>query len=254
MNTLIRTIIVEDEYHPRLTLQQKLVENCPDIEVIAACETAETALIEILRQQPDLIFLDIQLPDKNGLWLADQLHQMSCATFTPPGIIFTTAFSDSEYLFNAIRLAAIDYLVKPVMIDSLLLAIGRFKKRSNPNGSVQTLMQAIRNEKILKFKNYNGILLLKPMDIAYFLADGNYAQIYLANGKSDEIFERLGEIEKNLPDDIFLRAGKSLIVNRKYVRQINTRKSTVQIMTSAMSANLNVSENGVKQLKESLGG
>jgi two-component system LytT family response regulator len=249
---MIRTIIVEDEYHPRLTLHQKLAENCPDIEVIVACESAETALIEILRQQPDLIFLDIQLPDKNGLWLADQLHQMSCATFTPPGVIFTTAFSDSEYLFNAIRLAAIDYLVKPVMIDSLLLAIGRFKKRTNPGG-IQTLMQTIQGEKMLKFKNYNGILLLKPMDIAYILADGNYAQIYMANGESDEIFERLGEIEKTLPDDIFLRAGKSLIINRQYVRQINTRKSTVQVMTPTMSANLNVSENGVKQLKESLG-
>jgi two-component system LytT family response regulator len=250
---MIRTIIIEDEYHPRLTLQQKLADNCPDMEVVATCENAETALIEILRRQPDLIFLDIQLPDKNGLWLADQLHQMSCATFTPPGIIFTTAFSDSEYLFEAIRLAAIDYLVKPVMIDSLLLAIGRFKKRTHPGNSVQMLMQAIQSEKILKFKNYNGILLLKPMDVAYILADGNYAQIYLANGESDEIFERLGEIEKNLPDDLFLRAGKSLIVNRQYVRQINMRKSIIQIMTSSMSCNLNVSENGIKQLKERLG-
>jgi Response regulator of the LytR/AlgR family len=247
---MIRTIIIEDEYHPRMTLQQKLADNCPDIEVVAMCENAENALIEILRQQPDLIFLDIQLPDKNGLWLADQLHQMSCATFTPPGIIFTTAFSDSEYLFEAIRLAAIDYLLKPVMIENLLLAVGRFKKRSNPKEGLQMLMQTFQNERILKFKNFKGLLLLKPADIAYFAADGNYAQIYLANGESDAIFERLGEIEKTLPEDTFIRAGKSLIVNRQYVRQINTRKSTVQIMTPSLLCDLSVSESGIKQLKE----
>jgi two-component system LytT family response regulator len=252
MNT-IRALIVEDEFHPRQTLQQKLAENHPEIEVVAACENAESALIEILRLQPDLIFLDIQLPDKNGLWLADQLHQMSCETFRPPGIIFTTAFSDSEYLLNAIRLAAIDYLVKPIMLDSLSLSIARFKKRANPSTSIQTLMNTIQREKILKFKNFNGLLLLKPEDVAYIKADGNYAQIALANGDMDEIFERLGEIEKNLPEETFLRAGKSLILNRKYVRQINTKKFIVQIATPFTSYSLPVSEGGIKQLKDSLG-
>lgn len=252
MNTTIRALIVEDEFHPRQTLQQKLVENHPEIEVIAACEDAESALVEILRKQPDLLFLDIQLPDKNGLWLADQLGLMSCETFTPPGIIFTTAFSDSEYLLNAIRLAAIDYLVKPIMLDSLSLAINRFKKRNSPSSNVQTLMNVIQQEKILKLKNFGGLLLLKPEDIAFVKADGNYAQVMLANGEVEEIFERLGEIEKNLPKEIFIRASKSLIINRKYIRQINTKKSIVQIVTPFVSYDLSFSEGGIKQLKECL--
>jgi two-component system LytT family response regulator len=252
MNT-IRALIVEDEFHPRQTLQQKIAENHPEIEVIAACENAENALIEILRMQPDLIFLDIQLPDKNGLWLADQLNQMSCETFTPPGIIFTTAFSDSEYLLNAIRLAAIDYLIKPIMLDSLSLAVARFKKRVNPASSVQTLMNVIQKEKILKFKNFSGLLLLKPEDVVFVKADGNYAQLTLTNGDEEEIFERLGEIEKNLPEEIFLRASKSLIINRKYVRQINTRKFIVQVATPFSTYDLQFSEAGIKQLKENLG-
>jgi DNA-binding LytR/AlgR family response regulator len=135
----------------------------------------------------------------------------------------------------------------------LSLAIGRFKKRANPSASVQTLMNAIQREHILKFKNYNGLLLLKPDDIAYIEADGNYARLTLANGDADEIFERLGEIEKTLPTETFVRAGKSLIVNRKYVRQINIRKSSVQIATPSSSCNLPVSEGGIKQLRECLG-
>ena len=246
---MIRTIIVEDEYHPRMTLLQKLAENHPDIEVLAACENAESALIEILRLQPDLVFLDIQLPDKNGLWLADKLNEMSCDTFTPPGIIFVTAFSDSEYLFKAIRLAAIDYLVKPVMLDSLATAIERFRKRANPSASVQNLMNTLQREKMLRFKNLNGILLLKAEDIVYIEGDGNYARMFFTNGESEEIFERLGEIEQNLPRDIFIRAGKSVIINKNYIRRINARKSTVQMVTSEVSFDVEISSGALKQLK-----
>jgi two-component system LytT family response regulator len=247
---MIRTIIVEDEFHPRQTLQQKLAGYHPDIEILLSCENAETALFEILHLQPDLIFLDIQLPDKNGLWLADQLQLMACESFKPPGIIFTTAYSDSEYLINAIRLTAIDYLVKPIMIDSLSLAIARFRKRADASQDARTLKNVVRNEKMLSFKNVGGLLLLKVDDIAYIEADGNYACMWLANGDSETIFERLGEMEKNLPPDKFLRAGKSIIINRQYIRQIHVRKSTVQLATPFTTYTVEVSAVALKQLKE----
>ncbi len=245
----IRAIVVEDEFHPRQTLLQKLAEFHPEIEVVAACENAETALVEILRQQPHLLFLDIHLPGKNGLWLADQLNQLSCDTFTPPGIIFTTAYNDSEYLLNAIRLAAIDYLIKPVLIDNLSLAISRFRKRTDASSTARSLMDAIQNEKLFRFKSVNGLLLCKAEDIAYVEGDRNYARMALANGEFEAIFERLGEIEQVLPVDVFSRIGKSLIVNKRYVRRINARKSTVQLMTPLATYTVEVSAGALKQLK-----
>ncbi len=245
----IRAIVVEDEFHPRQTLLQKLAEFHPEIEVVAACENAETALVEILRQQPRLLFLDIHLPGKNGLWLADQLNQLSCDTFTPPGIIFTTAYNDSEYLLNAIRVAAIDYLIKPVLIDSLSLAISRFRKRTDTFSTARSLMDAIQNEKLFRFKSVNGLLLCKAEDIAYVEGDRNYARMALANGEFEAIFERLGEIEQVLPVDIFSRIGKSLIVNKRYVRRINARKSTVQLVTPLATYIVEVSAGALKQLK-----
>jgi two-component system LytT family response regulator len=249
---MIRSIIVEDEFYPREMLLQKLKDNHADIEVVSSCENAENALIETLRMQPDLLFLDIQLPDKSGLWLAEQLSQMICDTFTPPGVIFTTAYTDSEYLLNAFRLAAIDYLVKPIQPDNLSEAIERFKQRTISTPGIQTLMHVIRSEKILRFKNYSGLILLKPEDIAYVKADGNYAQIGLACGDTEEIFERLGEIEKTLPSEIFLRIGKSLIINRGYVRRINTKKSLLEITTPQTSYLLEVPEKGIKLLAQEL--
>jgi DNA-binding LytR/AlgR family response regulator len=93
---------------------------------------------------------------------------------------------------------------------------------------------------------------LKPEDIAYVKADGNYAQIGLAGGDTEEIFERLGEIEKTLPSEIFLRIGKSLIINRGYVRRINTKKSLLEITTPQTSYLLGVPEKGIKLLAQEL--
>ena len=249
---MIRTVIIEDEFHPRETLVLKLREHHADIEVVATCESAENGLIEILRRQPDLIFLDIQLPENNGLWLADELHKMKCDNFMPPGIIFTTAYTDSQYLLSAFKLAVIDYLVKPILLDNLAMAIERFKKQDRASSGVGALMSALKKENILKFKNYGGLLLLKSDDIAYIKADGKYAQIVLADGKEEDVFDSLMDIESFVPADIFIRTGRSFIINKNYIRRVDIKKSVVQIATPASSFNIKLPEKAVKQLKEDI--
>ena len=92
--------------------------------------------------------------------------------------------------------------------------------------------------------------MVKAEDIAYVEGDRNYAKMALATGEYEAIFERLGEIEQALPSDIFLRVGKSLIVNKQYVRRVNTRKSTVQIVTPHTVYTVEVSAGSLKQLKD----
>ncbi|MDR0831240.1 MAG: LytTR family DNA-binding domain-containing protein [Prevotellaceae bacterium] len=246
----MKAIIIEDEFYPRETLKQKLAENHPDIQVVATCENAENGLIEILRQQPDLLFLDIQLPEKNGLWLAEQLHTLACETFAPPSVIFTTAYTDSHYLLEAFRLSAVDYLVKPIQIEGLKNAIEKVKKNRAENLPPQSLSTIFDNQKLLKFKNFGGLILLKAEDIAYIEADGNYAILYLASGEKEDIFERLGEIEKRLPAEIFVRADRSIILNRTLIRQINTKKSIVTLAAQTAKFDVKLSENGIKILRE----
>jgi len=245
-----RVIIIEDEHSPRQMLKEKLERHFPDMEIIAECENAEDALIAILQLRPDLLFLDIQMPGKNGLWLADELMRMRGDTFTPPDIIFTTGYTYSEYLLKAFELAAIDYLVKPVNMESLEKAITRYRERAGTTTGLQNLMNAIDEEKLLNFKSYNGLFLLRPDDIAYVEADRDYACMFLANGVKEDVFERLGEIEKKLPPDTFLRAGKSIIVNRKYVRKISD--SALQLVTPSANYRVEVSKSAIKQLKEKL--
>jgi len=245
---MVRIIIIEDEYSPRQMLREKLEQHFPDMEIIAECENAEDALIAILQLRPDLLFLDIQMPGKDGLWLADELMRMKGDTFTPPDIIFTTGYTYSEYLLKAFELAAIDYLVKPVSVDSLEKAVARYRERAGTTTGLQNLMEAISEEKLLKFKSYNGLFLLRPDDIVYVEADRDYAFMFFANGVKEDVFERLGEIEKKLPAETFIRAGKSVIINRKYIRKITD--TALQLATSAASYQVEISRSAAKQLKD----
>jgi len=247
---MVRVIIIEDEFSPRQMLREKLQRNFPDMEIIAECENAEDALIDILRLRPDLLFLDIQMPVKNGLWLADELMRMKGETFTPPDIIFTTGYTYPEYLLKAFELAAIDYLVKPVSMESLEKAVARYRERAGVVTGLQNLMDALNKEKLLKFKSFNGLFLLRPDDIAYVEADRDYACMFFANGTKEDVFERLGEVEKKLPPETFLRAGKSVIVNRNYIRKITD--TALQLVTLSTSYKVEISRDAVKQLKEKL--
>jgi DNA-binding LytR/AlgR family response regulator len=247
---MIRVIIIEDEFSPRQMMREKLMQNFTDIEIIAECENAEDALIEVLKSRPDLIFLDIQMPGKNGLWLADELLQMKGDTFTPPDIIFTTGYSYSEYMLKAFELAAIDYLLKPVSITNLEKAIARYRERAGSTTGLQNMNKAINEEKLLKFKSYNGLFILRPEDIVYIEADRDYACMFFANGTKEDVFERLGEIEKKLPATTFIRTGKSVIINRNYIHKITDAK--LQLVTSATTYEVEISKEAMRQLKEKL--
>ncbi|MDR2233760.1 MAG: LytTR family DNA-binding domain-containing protein [Tannerella sp.] len=248
----MKAIIIEDEFHPREMLVTKLRDNHPDIEVVASCENAETGLLKILQLHPDLIFLDIQMPEHNGIWLAEQISELSCESFRCPGIIFTTAYTDSEYLLKAFKLAAIDYLVKPVGVEALAKAIEKFKSKRDPQASAENLVKVMREEQLLHFKDYSGILMLREEDIICIKADGNYSVLTMLDGKTEDVFERIGEIEKRMPVGTFMRAGKSLIINRKYIRKINVKKSAVQLATDKAAIEVGIPESVVKELKNSL--
>ena len=246
---MARVIIIEDESLPRRMLREKLEHNFPDLEIVAECESAETALVEVLRLRPDLIFLDIQMSGMSGLWLADRLAGMRADTFNPPDVIFTTGYTYSEYLIKAFEVAAIDYLVKPVGIESLSKAIDRWRHRTG-DGGLNGLIGAMERGCLLRFKSWNGVFLFRPEDIAYIEADRDYACAWLANGTKEDIFERLGEIERRLPAAEFVRAGKSVVINRRYIRKLTD--TAVHLATQSTGYIVEISRAAVKELKAGL--
>jgi two-component system LytT family response regulator len=234
----ITAIIIEDEELPRLSLISKLNEYHPDIQIIAACEDYDTGLIEILTGKPDILFLDIHLQDRTGLSLQEQL--LKIPELKMPQVIFTTAYCEKEYLLKAIKLSASDYLLKPVDIDELGKAVEKAKAAISPHDINETY----------SFKTFNSLLLLKPEDIMCCKADGNYSEMILTHGKNEVIFERLGEIEKKLDPAIFIRAGKSLIINKNYIYKLDIKNNRCRLRTSeGKLADISVPEKVMTELK-----
>lgn len=215
-----RAIIVEDERLPRLSLLQKLETYHPDIEVVACCESYEDALTAILRHRPDILFLDIQLQGHTTLELLRELKE----AIPLPHIIFTTAYSNSEYLLQAIRFAAADYLLKPVDVSDLAKAIRRIEERD-----AQAPQPAAPSGKV-PFRTLNGTLYAGKDEVVYARACGNYSSMMLIEGE-EIVLERLGVIESKLREGHFIRAGRNLLLNRDLIYKVNRRHRSCTLRT-----------------------
>ena len=219
-----RAIIVEDERLPRLSLLQKLETYHPDIEVVACCESYETALTAILRHRPDILFLDIQLQGHTAMELLRELKE----AIPLPHIIFTTAYNNSEYLLQAIRFAAADYLLKPVDVSDLAKAIHRIEERGATTPTASPQFQAESGK--VPFRTFNGTLYAGKDEVIYVRACGNYSSMMLAEGE-EIVLERLGVIESKLGDRHFIRAGRNLLLNRDLIYKINHKHKCCTLRT-----------------------
>lgn len=240
MNRL-KTIIVEDERLPRLSLLAKLEDHQEELEIVDACEDYDSALESILRHRPDLLFLDIQLHGRDSIQLLEALRQ----TISLPYVIFTTAYSDREYLMSAIKLSAVDYLLKPVGKAELALAIAKVRERAKASAAA---LPGGQQPLKLSFKSVNCKLFFPAEDIAWFKAEGNYATIVTFHGEH-LVLENLLSLEQRLPADRFLRVDRSTIVNIGLVCRVDPQQHSCTLRSSdGRTLELKLSGNGTEAL------
>lgn len=210
----LRAIVVEDERLPRLTLLQKLEDLRQQVEVVDSCDNYDDALQSILRLKPDLLLLDIQLQGRDAIELLNEVSQ----SMPLPYVIFTTAYSDRNYLMSAIKLAAVDYLLKPIDKNNLAVAIAKAVERyeaTHPRLDADTGRHVLRTA--------TGKLLLQDDDIAYVRADGNYSQVSTFDAVEDTLVS-LAAMEQTLDKATFWRIDRSTIVNRRLVYKLNAKR------------------------------
>ena len=226
---MLRTIVVEDERLPRLSLLAKLDELSHTVEVVDSCADYDSARMSILRHRPDLLLLDIQLQGRDSMQL--------------PCVIFTTAYSDQKYLMNAIKLSAVDYLLKPIDKGELAHAIVKAADRARVEDTTPTALP----EK-LSFRSADGKIFIKDDDIAYIKADGNYARITTFHGQS-LILENLLKLEQRLPGEVFVRVDRSTIVNRTKVYRLNhQQRICILLSDDGRELRLELSRSGMDKL------
>jgi two-component system LytT family response regulator len=214
---MIRAILVDDEQESLEVLQLDIKEYCPQIEIVGMYSDPHVAIDQIKRQNPDLVFLDIEMPGLNGFDLLDRLNTYEF------DVIFVTAYD--EFAIKAIKVSAMDYLLKPIDEDELMEAVHKVEEKQNRYLSkehVEILLTNIRDEDgrfaKLAIPSNEGLDFILIDDILYCQADGNYTVIHTAKEKF-VITKTLKQIESLLHNGQFFRTHQSYLVNLNHIRK-----------------------------------
>lgn len=210
---MIKAIIIDDERLARNELR-KLLQEFPEIEVIAEAANATEGIERIENLNPDLVFLDIQMPGKTGFDLLAELDRT-------PNVIFTTAYD--EYALKAFEVNALDYLLKPIEPKRLTDAIQKLhsqEDKDNQQVNPANMNRSILNESDQVFvKDGERCWFVKLSDIRLFESVGNYAKVYFGANKP-LILKSLNALEERLDEKVFFRANRKHIVNLRLIDKI----------------------------------
>ncbi|MBC2845428.1 LytR/AlgR family response regulator transcription factor [Winogradskyella flava] len=217
---LIKALIVEDEAQAIAALKSELHANCPDIKVCGIASTIPEALKLIEKLKPELIFLDIQLKDGTSF---DLLEQLKYHDFK---IIFTTAYS--QYALKAIKISALDYLLKPIDSEELVLAVNKAKAVTIEHSKLK-LESLVNNNRVhplhkkLALQTSKGIFMYELETIVRLQSEGNYTRIYFKSGKKEIVAKILRDFEELLESLGFVRIHNSHIINLNHLESYINR-------------------------------
>ena len=213
-----KTIIIEDEKRAQILLQNILEKHFPKVEILAFADDLPSGIKAIHKHKPDFVFLDIEMPNFSGLEILDFFNEKD-VNFS---IIFTTAYN--HYAIEALKIAAVDYLLKPLNKEDISEALGRFEKKNNAYNqeSFSSLKSIISDKKINKIAipEGNQLHFIKPEDIVYIKADNSYSELYLENGKQMIVSRSIKNFEDGLKENpCFCRIHKSYLINTQFVEK-----------------------------------
>jgi two-component system LytT family response regulator len=215
----IRCVVVDDELPARQSLCRLIEKNCPNFEVIQTASNAPEAYQVVKESSPDLVFLDIQMPNESGLEFLDRFEDRKFS------VVFCTTYH--EYAVEALRKRAFDYLLKPVDEQDLIACAKRITQRVLVARGQET-PEAIggrRVELVTSGQRY----FVRHADILYIEASGSYSTFYLESGKRITVSKNLKRIEQMLSDPIFQRVHNSFLVRLAAVQSYNHRNGTLHL-------------------------
>ncbi|MCB0761523.1 MAG: response regulator transcription factor [Flavobacteriales bacterium] len=208
---MMRVLIVDDERLARRELRTLLSE-FPNVEIVGECANAEEGIEAIQEHDPDLVFLDIQMPDKNGFDMLADLDDV-------PHVIFVTAYD--EHALRAFQVNALDYLLKPVEENRLAEALERVEKRVKTTPVPVSIdgEKKLGPEDQIFLKDGEKCWFVTLSDVRMFQSEGNYVKVYFNNYKP-LILRSLNALEERLDERTFFRANRKYIVNLRWISHI----------------------------------
>lgn len=231
----MKVIIVDDERLARKELQS-LLSKFPNVEILTECDSVQTALVEIEQYKPDLVFLDINMPEKDGFALLEELNFI-------PEVIFVTAYD--EYAIKAFEVNALDYLLKPIQPERLEEAINKFTTSSELENTTHKLGL---NDQVF-VKDGEKCWFVKLSNVPLFESEGNYVRVYFDNNKP-LILKSLNNLANKLDENVFFRANRKYIINLNWIDTIESWFNGGLMVKLKTGAKVEISRRQASRLKD----
>lgn len=236
MSKPITAIIVDDE-PDAIDFLKDILSEINHIEVVATAEEVNSGVEAIIEHKPEIVFLDIDMPGKNGFDLINEINELKLGTT----IIFTTAFR--KYAVDAFEKAAFGYLMKPIQKEKLRALINRYQA-DKPSLAAQSTKH--------KFTTFKGFILIVEDEIIGCKADGNYTDIILTSGKTETVVAQIGKIQEVLQGDQFIRTHRSSLININYLHAFERKSNQVVLSLKDFECSFKVAREKVGELENFL--
>lgn len=242
----IRTIIVDDDSYAIESLKY-VMKQIPELEIIGVFTNPKESIAFIQQEKPDLMFLDIRMPEMSGFELLDQIESDSME------VIFVTGHN--QYAINALRYSALDYLLKPVTLHDLSASVLRYHQR-NERIMIQSRLLNLKKNLSVKEEDFDLVLLTKSegekkfraADIIRCEADSNYTVIYATTERKFTASKTLSDLENMLASNQFVRIHKSHLINKRFIKSLNRNLE----MTLSDETVLPVSKRRIQEVRKFL--
>ncbi len=244
-------LIVDDERLARLDLRHILAAHT-DVEIVGEAENADDAEAQIQALKPDVVFLDIRMPDGSGFDLLERLESL-------PIVVFTTAYD--EYALKAFEVNALDYLLKPIAADRLRAALEQVRMRLREKFVAQepqstSLKTSLQADSRVFLRDGDKCLFVKVADILSIRVEGRYVEVkcYRENRALERLLlmRSLESLEERLPPEMFFRASRNELVNLSHISGVEPWFGGAMLATLADGAKIEISRRQAQKFKETM--
>ncbi len=214
---MLKCLIIDDEQDGRDVLGMLIADYCPDLYVIETCSNGKDGVKAILKHQPDIVFLDINMPDMSGFEVLDCVKNLKLK------VIFVTAHN--QHAIMAFKYMAIDYILKPPSPQAIIEAVEKAKivEFKGNTSQYESLISQLKNEdhipEVIALPMSDGLQIVRVQDIMYCKAERNYTNIYFADKKKVLVSKQLKEFESLLTQNGFFRIHHSALINLRYINK-----------------------------------
>ncbi len=212
----LRVLIADDDMGMR-TIMRKIVERVEDFVLVAEAGDGKTALELVEKLKPDVVFLDVEMPEKTGVECARAIQDMD------PNIVIIFATAHDSYMSDAFEVYAFDYLIKPFKVERVIQTLERVRERLMTRSGRTAAVPAVKPRALsgrMMLRHREGVSFVDLQDILLIQREERSTVLYTADNERFVTNDTLSEMEERLPADVFFRCHKSYIINLNHIRDI----------------------------------